>query len=171
MAQSVKSLPVMQETGLRSLVGKIPWRRECNPLQYSCLENPMDRGTWWLQSVGSQRVRHDWVTNIFAFTFTVNRNQQQHTAHSSPEHKLSDSQSDANSTKIMFGTLNNNDHNSNDCWHLLSIHHMTGTLSHSYKVALSLSTFNGWGNSSPGRLSNLSKVTQLASGKARSLNP
>ena len=24
-----------------------------NPLQYSCLENPMDRGAW------SQRVRHD----------------------------------------------------------------------------------------------------------------
>ena len=25
-------------------VGKIPWRRERgNPLQYSCLENPMDR--------------------------------------------------------------------------------------------------------------------------------
>ena len=19
----------------------------CNPLQYSCLENPMDGGTWW----------------------------------------------------------------------------------------------------------------------------
>ena len=25
-------------------VGKIPWRRHGNPLQYSCLENPMDRG-------------------------------------------------------------------------------------------------------------------------------
>ena len=30
-----------------SWVGKIPWRRHGNPLQYSCLENPMDRGTWW----------------------------------------------------------------------------------------------------------------------------
>ena len=27
-------------------VGKISWRRECNPLQYSCLENPVDRGPW-----------------------------------------------------------------------------------------------------------------------------
>ena len=27
-------------------VGKIPWRRHGNPLQYSCLENPMDRGAW-----------------------------------------------------------------------------------------------------------------------------
>ena len=32
-----------------------------NPLQYSCLENPMDRGaSWATQSIGSQRVRPDW---------------------------------------------------------------------------------------------------------------
>ena len=30
-----------------------------NPLQYSCLENPMDRGASRLQSTGSQRVGHD----------------------------------------------------------------------------------------------------------------
>ena len=31
-----------------------------NPLQYSCLENPMDRGAWWpIQSMGSHRVGHD----------------------------------------------------------------------------------------------------------------
>ena len=29
-----------------SWVRKIPWRRESNPLQYSCLENSMDRGAW-----------------------------------------------------------------------------------------------------------------------------
>ena len=28
-------------------VRKIPWRRAWQPLQYSCLENPMDRGAWW----------------------------------------------------------------------------------------------------------------------------
>ena len=28
-------------------VRKIPWRRKCNPLQYSCLENSMDREAWW----------------------------------------------------------------------------------------------------------------------------
>ena len=27
-------------------VGKIPLRGHGNPLQYSCLENPMDRGGW-----------------------------------------------------------------------------------------------------------------------------
>ena len=31
------------------------------PLQYSCLENPMDRGAWRLQSRGSQGVLHDWA--------------------------------------------------------------------------------------------------------------
>ena len=30
-----------------------------NPLQYSCLENPMDRGTGGLQSMVSQRIGHD----------------------------------------------------------------------------------------------------------------
>ena len=27
-------------------VGKIPWSRKGNPLQYFCLENTMDRGAW-----------------------------------------------------------------------------------------------------------------------------
>ena len=35
------------------------------PFQYSCLENSMDRGTWW--APGSQRVRRDWATNTFYF--------------------------------------------------------------------------------------------------------
>ena len=30
-----------------------------NPLQYSYLENSMDRGGWWLIVQGSQRVGHD----------------------------------------------------------------------------------------------------------------
>ena len=30
-----------------------------NPLQYSCLENSIDRGAWWVQFMGSQRVIHD----------------------------------------------------------------------------------------------------------------
>ena len=31
-----------------------------NPLQYSCLENALDRGAGGPQSTGPQRVRHDW---------------------------------------------------------------------------------------------------------------
>ena len=30
-----------------------------NPLQYSCLENPMDRGAWWAAVHGVAKSRHD----------------------------------------------------------------------------------------------------------------
>ena len=32
--------------GLDPWVGKFPWRRAWQPLQYSCLENSTDRGAW-----------------------------------------------------------------------------------------------------------------------------
>ena len=28
--------------------GRTPGGEHSNPLQYSCLENPMDRGAWWV---------------------------------------------------------------------------------------------------------------------------
>ena len=134
VAQSVKNLPAVQETGFDPWVGKIPWRRKwqptpvflprevhgqsnlvgyspwghkeldmtevtehssiqgrgfprwlhgkestcnagdvglipelgrspggghSNPLQYSCLENPIDRGVWWATVHGVARVWHD----------------------------------------------------------------------------------------------------------------
>ena len=37
--------------------------RHANPLQYPCLENPMDRGAWWGQFMGQQTVGHNWATN------------------------------------------------------------------------------------------------------------
>ena len=47
------------DPGLISGSRSSPGEGNGNPLQFSCLENPMDRGTWWLQSMGSQRVEHD----------------------------------------------------------------------------------------------------------------
>ena len=41
-----------------------------NPLQYSCLENSMDRGAWWLKSMRLQQVRRDWATNKRTHTHT-----------------------------------------------------------------------------------------------------
>ena len=32
-------------------------------LQYSCLQNSMDRGAWQAKSMRWQRIGHDWVTN------------------------------------------------------------------------------------------------------------
>ena len=46
VAQRVKCLPAMWETWVRSL-GRNPGEENGNLLQYSCLENPMDRGAWW----------------------------------------------------------------------------------------------------------------------------
>ena len=46
--QTVKNLPAMQETQVHSLEwGRSPGEGHGYPLQYSCLENPMDRGAWW----------------------------------------------------------------------------------------------------------------------------
>ena len=40
--------------------GRPPGGGHGNPLQCSCLENPMDRGGWQAQSIESKRVRRDW---------------------------------------------------------------------------------------------------------------
>ena len=40
----VKCLPAMQET---PKLGRSPGEGNGNPLKYSCLGNPMDRGAWW----------------------------------------------------------------------------------------------------------------------------
>ena len=40
-------------------LGRSPGGEHGNSLQYSCLENAMDRGAWQVQSIGLQRVRHD----------------------------------------------------------------------------------------------------------------
>ena len=42
----VKNLPVNPETRVRSLGGRCAGEGNVNPLQYSCLENSMDRGAW-----------------------------------------------------------------------------------------------------------------------------
>ena len=43
-------------------LGRSPGEGSGNPLQYSCLENLMDRGAWWATVHGVARVRHDLAT-------------------------------------------------------------------------------------------------------------
>ena len=47
----VKSLPAkagdMRDVGLIPGSGRSPGGGHSKPLQYSCLENPMNRGSWW----------------------------------------------------------------------------------------------------------------------------
>ena len=43
-------------------VRKISWRRKWQPIQYSCLENSMNRGAWQAIVHGVARVRHNLAT-------------------------------------------------------------------------------------------------------------
>ena len=54
MAQFVKNPPAIQETAYNKKdqgsipgSGRSPGEGKGNPLQYSCPENPMDKGAWW----------------------------------------------------------------------------------------------------------------------------
>ena len=50
----------VRDMGLIPGSGRSPGGGHDNLLQYSCLENPMDRGAWWaIQSMGLQTVEHD----------------------------------------------------------------------------------------------------------------
>ena len=57
----VKNLPAnagdIRVTGSIPGLGRSPGGGHGNPLQYSCLENPRDRGAWWSAVYG---VAHDW---------------------------------------------------------------------------------------------------------------
>ena len=52
------------ESGLIPGSGSSPEVGNGNPLQYSCLENPMDRGALWTTVHGVARVRHDLATKL-----------------------------------------------------------------------------------------------------------
>ena len=47
------------DVGLIPGSGRSPGEGNGNPLQYSCLENPMDRGAWWatVHGVAKSRTR------------------------------------------------------------------------------------------------------------------
>ena len=45
-----------RDVGLIPGLGRSPREGNGNPLQYSYLRNPMDRGAWWAQSMGLQIV-------------------------------------------------------------------------------------------------------------------
>ena len=63
IAQSLKNLPVMQETpGWIPGSERSPGEGNGHPLQYSCLGDPMDRGAWRAIVHGVARVRHNLAT-------------------------------------------------------------------------------------------------------------
>ena len=62
----VKNLPTNAEDarglGLISRSGRSPGGEDGNSLQYSCLGNPMDRGTWWATVCGATELDMTEVT-------------------------------------------------------------------------------------------------------------
>ena len=68
MAQTVKASAYNAgDPGLIPGLGGSPGEGNGNPLQYSCLENPMDRGAWWAIVQG---VVKSWTQlSDFIFTF------------------------------------------------------------------------------------------------------
>ena len=49
-------------TGLIPGSGRSPGEGNGNPLQYSCLEDPLDREAWWATVHGVARVEHNLTT-------------------------------------------------------------------------------------------------------------
>ena len=60
IALLVKNLPAMQETQVRFLGQE---EGNGNPVQYSCLSNPRDKGAWRAAVHGLVRVGHNLVIN------------------------------------------------------------------------------------------------------------
>ena len=62
----VKNLPAnageSRDTGLIPGLGRSPGEGNGNPLQYSYMENPMDRGAWQITVHGVAGVEHDFAT-------------------------------------------------------------------------------------------------------------
>ena len=77
MARVVKHLPAsagdLRATGSIPGSGRSPGEDNGNPLQYSCLENPMDRGTWKASVNRAQRVS---TTEVTKHTQSVHRAKQ-----------------------------------------------------------------------------------------------
>ena len=70
----VKNSPLnARDAGWIPRTGKIPWRRKWQPLQYSYLRNPKDRGAWYAVTHGVTKSQHNLATknNNSAMRHTV----------------------------------------------------------------------------------------------------
>ena len=56
MAETLKNPPEHGRPGFDPGLGRSPGGGHGNPLQYSCLENPMERGAWWATVHGVAKI-------------------------------------------------------------------------------------------------------------------
>ena len=72
----VKNLPANAgDMGLIPELGQSSGEGHGNPLQYSCLENPMDRGAWWATVRGGCKeldTTERLTISIFIYTYIMN---------------------------------------------------------------------------------------------------
>ena len=63
-----------------SLFTFMHWRRQGNPLQCSCLENPRDRGAWWaaVYGVAQSRTQLKWLSSSSSSWSKVQINPKYH---------------------------------------------------------------------------------------------
>ena len=78
----VKSLPpnveYIEDVGSIPGSGRFPGGGNGNPLQDTCLENPMDRGAWQSTVHGAVKIRHDFYSKIISYdkhTITHTKNE------------------------------------------------------------------------------------------------
>ena len=70
-----------EKAGLKLNIQKMNGEGNGNPLQYSCLENPMDGGAWWAAVHG---VTESWTRlSDFTFTFHFHALEKEKATHSS----------------------------------------------------------------------------------------
>ena len=64
VVQTVKNLCNAEDLGLSPGLGRSPGQGHGNPLQYFCLENPMDREAWWaaVQGVTKSQTQLKWLS-------------------------------------------------------------------------------------------------------------
>ena len=87
IAQMVRNLSPMQETWVQSLgQEESPGEGNGNPLLYSCLENSIDRGTWW--AMGSRGLKESDMTKQLTHTHNGNLNPRGRSLHIDSGHFL-----------------------------------------------------------------------------------
>ena len=74
----IKNLPAnareARDAGSIPGLGRSPGEGHGNPLQYSCLENPMDRGAWWATVHGVAKSRTQLKRlSMYAFTTLIQK--------------------------------------------------------------------------------------------------
>ena len=68
------SAEVAGDTGSIPGLGSSPGVGHGNPLQYSCLENPMDKGAWWatVHRVAKSQMILKWVSTLANVVYCIN---------------------------------------------------------------------------------------------------